>query len=206
MFIPADNNFGRPYPTLFLGWTLNYEMFFYVVFCTTLFVRQTLRLLSLTMILVPLIALGFMVHFNNPIWLTYTSPRLADFLGGAWLGQIFYVNMHTSSNLKLAKLSSMVVLLLAMLGIFYRFSFVAALSVSVLATLLLIERADLLARRFDAEFGTHVLAHIPQRCVSALAALGLGCVLYITIEKPLTRFVRKAVIRRQAAPGLGVAT
>jgi hypothetical protein len=39
-----------------------------------------------------------------------------------------------------------------------------------------------------------------------LAALGLGCVLYITIEKPLTRFVRKAVIRRQAAPGLGVAT
>lgn len=39
-FIPYDNPYGKPYPLLMLGWTLNYEMFFYLVFGSALLFRK----------------------------------------------------------------------------------------------------------------------------------------------------------------------
>jgi peptidoglycan/LPS O-acetylase OafA/YrhL len=36
LFIPTRNAYGDMYPALILGWTLNFEMFFYVIFAATL--------------------------------------------------------------------------------------------------------------------------------------------------------------------------
>jgi exopolysaccharide production protein ExoZ len=35
-FLPYDNAYGKAYPVLMLGWTLNYEFFFYVIFALAL--------------------------------------------------------------------------------------------------------------------------------------------------------------------------
>src|SRR5262249_39672775 len=53
-FIPYEKESGRVYPVLFLGWTLNYEMFFYVVFSIALALRPALA---------PLLSAGVLAAF-----------------------------------------------------------------------------------------------------------------------------------------------
>jgi len=36
LFVPWENPYGRFYPILILGWTLNFEMFFYAMFAIAL--------------------------------------------------------------------------------------------------------------------------------------------------------------------------
>jgi exopolysaccharide production protein ExoZ len=235
-FIPSDNGHGHIYPTLFLGWTLNYEMFFYTVFCLTLFLRRERQLFGLTIILASFMIAGVVLPHGDAVWLTYTTPRLADFLGGAWLAWLFYNNAHLYSSFRLGLLSLIIVSIMSIWGIFHNSALVGALSIGVLTSLMLIERADklpkwplikfigdasfsiylfqefafdfidLLTRRIDAIFGLNLLAHIPERLFSVLAALGLGSILFLTVERPLTNFVRKVLSRRSAAQGAPMAT
>jgi exopolysaccharide production protein ExoZ len=43
-FIPFDKNGSGNFPILFLGWTLNYEMFFYAIFAIALAISHRLRI------------------------------------------------------------------------------------------------------------------------------------------------------------------
>ena len=71
------------------GWTLNYEAFFYVLFCVILFiparVNAGLRLVSLTAGLSGLVLIGLALRPGTIAAVTYTSPLLLEFLAGAWL-------------------------------------------------------------------------------------------------------------------------
>jgi peptidoglycan/LPS O-acetylase OafA/YrhL len=58
---------------------------------------------------------------------------------------------------------------------------------------------DFLTRCIDAKTGSHLLAHIPERLLSVVAALALGSILFVTVERPLTDFVRKRLSRRNTA-------
>lgn len=76
-------------PLLQLGWTLNYEMFFYALFCLTFFLRSEARTLVLTVLFATLVTigqsgvdLGYLAQF-------YTSPSLLGFLFGAGLAQAY---------------------------------------------------------------------------------------------------------------------
>jgi peptidoglycan/LPS O-acetylase OafA/YrhL len=51
LFIPFDKNGTGHYPVLFLGWTLNYEMYFYLIFALSLIVSFKNRSLVATGIL-----------------------------------------------------------------------------------------------------------------------------------------------------------
>jgi len=44
LFLPYENPYGRAYPVLMLGWTLNYEFYFYMVFGAALLLRKPLGL------------------------------------------------------------------------------------------------------------------------------------------------------------------
>lgn len=50
-FIPFDKNGGGCYPVLFLGWTLNYEMYFYSVFYLGLLINHKYRGLVCSLLL-----------------------------------------------------------------------------------------------------------------------------------------------------------
>lgn len=52
LFIPFDKNGIGHYPILFLGWTLNYEMYFYVIFWAALMISRSHRALISTVALV----------------------------------------------------------------------------------------------------------------------------------------------------------
>ncbi|WP_395393913.1 acyltransferase [Novosphingobium sp. BL-8A] len=71
LFIPSFGALGLMRPVLGVGWTLNYEMFFYALFAAALFLRRGLALLCLT--LAALLVFGQII---NPVW-NYHEPRNA---------------------------------------------------------------------------------------------------------------------------------
>src|SRR5262249_13878985 len=82
-FVPAAHPSLGIMPVYSLGWTLNYEMFFYLVFGIALLVRnQTGRLTVVTLALGLLASTGFIWRPADPILETYTNELLLEFLCG----------------------------------------------------------------------------------------------------------------------------
>ncbi|PZU57356.1 MAG: hypothetical protein DI547_13730 [Sphingobium sp.] len=88
LFIPAymPNGTGFIWPFFRLGWTLNYEMFFYLLFaaCFALQVRQ--RATVLTVLFVGLFGVGLLVPFTAAIPRFYTQVDILGFIAGMWMG------------------------------------------------------------------------------------------------------------------------
>lgn len=89
-FIPYDNR-GAIRPFLNVGWTLNYEMFFYVLFAASMLFGR-LRVACLAAALALLAAIGGFVSPENPVLKTYTSPMLIEFLCGIGIGVAWHSN------------------------------------------------------------------------------------------------------------------
>lgn len=87
-FVPhfSSENSGQILPVLVQGWTLNYEMFFYLVFAAALAWGRPLAL-SLVALGV-LICLGFLTDFKAAPLVTYTSPLLLEFAFGLLLARL----------------------------------------------------------------------------------------------------------------------
>lgn len=95
-FIPHFSAQGAVQPVLFVGWTLNYEMFFYLIFAGALALMRTpSRTAVATLIaLVGLIVLGRLVHFNDAAGRTFTDPILFEFGFGMILALVFKKIRH----------------------------------------------------------------------------------------------------------------
>ena len=82
-FIPMQSpSTGEVWPVLVQGWTLNYEMFFYLIFAASLFCPSRWRLAFPLSILGSLAIAGLLAGPANPIALTYTRPILLEFAVG----------------------------------------------------------------------------------------------------------------------------
>ena len=78
-FIPHLDDHGQLFPILVPGWTLNFEMFFYLVFGFCLFAPRRRQLPILT------VALGGFVLLGAVTASPLQYPLLLEFLAGAWL-------------------------------------------------------------------------------------------------------------------------
>jgi exopolysaccharide production protein ExoZ len=87
-FIPYGPESGAPYyyPVLTIGWTLNYEMFFYCVFAASLFLKRSARLPALTALFGALVALRYLLAPAAAPLLFWSDPLILEFLAGAWVG------------------------------------------------------------------------------------------------------------------------
>jgi exopolysaccharide production protein ExoZ len=82
-FIPhLSPDVGRVMPVLGQGWTLNFEMFFYILFALTLTLPSRLRLVAIA---AALLLLPFAGQVTNLPAATLLSPMLVEFLGGILL-------------------------------------------------------------------------------------------------------------------------
>lgn len=84
---PADP--GSTSPLLKLGWTLNYEMFFYVVFTAAIALSFARRLLITTAALGSLIVLGWLFAPTDPVANFYTRDIMLEFLFGMGIGWLY---------------------------------------------------------------------------------------------------------------------
>ena len=84
-FIPdLDPVKHQIYPVLIVGWTLNYEMFFYALMAALLVLPRVARLPSLAVIFTTLIAVGAIFPDSNVPLSFYSNPIIIEFLlGGA---------------------------------------------------------------------------------------------------------------------------
>lgn len=87
---------GFMQPVVFPGWTLNYEMFFYLIFSVLLLVRRSYRLVIAAVVFTALPLIGAM--FQNGLghgalldsqFKFYTSVNMLEFFVGMLLGEVF---------------------------------------------------------------------------------------------------------------------
>jgi exopolysaccharide production protein ExoZ len=87
LFWPYRNATGDVWPVLVQGWTLNFEMFFYMVFAASLLIPRKFRLISLTAVLGVLAAAGLIYGQRPAIFWTWANPLHLEFLAGAWISE-----------------------------------------------------------------------------------------------------------------------
>ncbi len=96
-FIPHlsidEDEEGEIFPILIQGWTLNYEMFFYLIFACCMFFRRY-RLLAVSVIMATLVVVGKMYAFTNVGGLVYTSSILIEFVFGILVFKVYSKTQH----------------------------------------------------------------------------------------------------------------
>lgn len=70
---------GVVFPVLKPGWTLNYEMFFYLLFALSMLLARRWRVPSMVALLGCLVGLGYLYAPTNAILSVYTGPKLIEF-------------------------------------------------------------------------------------------------------------------------------
>ena len=87
LFVFMPNPAGRMEPVVVVGWTLNYEMLFYLVFGLALVLPAARRFWAVAAVLGGLVLAGAVVPAQNPWWAAYTSSIMLEFVFGmalAW--------------------------------------------------------------------------------------------------------------------------
>ncbi|WFT81520.1 acyltransferase [Methylobacterium sp. CB376] len=225
LFIANPSESGRVYPTLYLGWILNYEMFFYTIFALILAISRTFRFEILAVVLVSLVVTGLTWSTNAGVSQFYTNPILLEFLSGAALGR--FLGMDARSRPPAAQVLAV---LLAAAGLLLFSAFDHRLrwgagSTIVLAGALMLERSRavvFLRPLFQIgnasysiylfqDFGIYIVRSIQSAfhalddessilhktfpVLLCLSSLAGGLLAYRLVEKPATRGARRVLSR-----------
>lgn len=93
LFVPFAAIEGAPasvWPILQQGWTLNYEMFFYILFAISLAAPRQWRLMGICAVLAALVLAGRLFGpFAGPLASVYTNSLLIDFIAGMILAYLW---------------------------------------------------------------------------------------------------------------------
>ena len=108
LFFPYPNMIGEYTPVLALGWTLNYEMFFYALFALALLVPRKYGLAVLSALILGFVAL-WAVTTSGPI-LFWGRPIILEFLIGVILARL---NMEAGHRPNLILFAAFVLLAFA---------------------------------------------------------------------------------------------
>lgn len=104
---------GEILPLLAQGWTLNLEMFFYAIFGIGIITKWPA--LTTALLLGAAVLLGFLVHSDDPIFVTYTRPIVLEFFAGLMLGKMYpHLNRVQA---KVTGLRSVIFLSVMLLGV-----------------------------------------------------------------------------------------
>jgi exopolysaccharide production protein ExoZ len=88
-FIPFARADGAMHPTVFVGWTLNYEMAFYVLFAAGMLLPGRYLGLAVTgAVLIAAVAAGLALKPKDPALSFYVQPIVLEFAGGMALGAL----------------------------------------------------------------------------------------------------------------------
>jgi peptidoglycan/LPS O-acetylase OafA/YrhL len=92
-FIPYGQALSPVYK---LGWTLNYEMFFYACFALVLFLPRGRAVLSLTVLFLGMTVAGYVFRPEVSVLRFWTGPMTLEFIMGAWIGMAFTRELRIS--------------------------------------------------------------------------------------------------------------
>jgi peptidoglycan/LPS O-acetylase OafA/YrhL len=97
LFIPYDslnNKIIRPFYEI--GWTLNYEVFFYLIFAVFLYFKKKIACLSVFIVFLTFFLFGKFSPVKWPFFLFYSQPIIFEFCLGGLLGLFYKKNFFLS--------------------------------------------------------------------------------------------------------------
>jgi exopolysaccharide production protein ExoZ len=107
LFIPARSpSNGEIWPVLVQGWTLNYEMFFYLIFGGSLYLTRRWRLPVISALLILLVLYGAVSDIDNVQLFTFTRPIILEFLAGIVIGEFWIKGKLPSAALGTAMVAA----------------------------------------------------------------------------------------------------
>ncbi len=228
LFIPYPGRFYHVAgPELSQGWTLNFEMFFYLVFSVTLFANSLTRLLMCIGTFLVFVLLGILFPSDNILWVTYTNSLTLEFTSGVLIAYTVSVRPQYMSHL-LCMFGSIALIALVCSGVHYDvprlflFGMPAALIVAAAIQLerhgwvrnipLLLILGDssyslylthtfllsVLRRSFLSVLSPHLVStHLLFMAVVLVVAVLVGYAFYKTVELPITKGLMKWLRARE---------
>jgi exopolysaccharide production protein ExoZ len=224
-FVPR----GQILPILEVGWTLQFEMFFYVVFAGCLLLQRRTAVVALGICLATMVLAGLSGLFSAAVKTYWASPLNLEFFAGAVAGLAFVERWRFS------KITALACILAGAVGLAY-----VRNAPVVVGTLRIIQYglpvalifigcvlgrwgamprslaaiANLLGDASYAIYLTHPLTiiliaeRIPM-LVTAIAAIAIGIAIHLLLERPTSRWlcsianVRASTYRRRGVSELG---
>lgn len=86
-FYPAAPT--RIWPLLIPGWTLNYEMFFYLLFAAALFLPRALIIPAISALFAAISVTGLVVPFRDPVLIFFADSIILEFAAGMLIGRLY---------------------------------------------------------------------------------------------------------------------
>ncbi|HEV2577467.1 MAG TPA: acyltransferase [Acidobacteriaceae bacterium] len=116
LFIPSRASYGEIRPVISVGWTLNFEMFFYLVFAVSLaYGRRMMRVLVPAMLVVSIVGVFRMEAW--PAWTALADPIVLEFLAGVGLA-VLTMRSLKHSKMPLSKVAAVAGLVAGFAGLF----------------------------------------------------------------------------------------
>lgn len=107
-FLPTRNDDGRVEPLLGVGWTLTFEMFFYLVFGLGLFLYARKTIWIASAILAALFIGSFFRPSDWPVWAVYLDSIVLYFAIGMWIAKAATNAKSTQILLSIASVSTLI--------------------------------------------------------------------------------------------------
>lgn len=114
LFIPCYARNGEIYPIFGVGWTLNVEMFVYMVFFAAMRIFWRRRGEIVSLLLLTFIVLGKIFEPRSAVLRVWSSPQLFDFVVGIGL----YELDKKCSTIRIKRLISWAIVLLSLICLF----------------------------------------------------------------------------------------
>jgi exopolysaccharide production protein ExoZ len=224
-FIPVLRTDGDLRPILGQGWTLDYEMFFYIAFAFAVLLPRRWAVASLTLGFVALAWAGRNLDISTPVMFTWTDGMILEFLVGVYVG-LAYEKLAYEKNVRLpgwvAWLAIVAGLGLGVMDYPGPTLIVAGIPAAlVVGGFVLGPRikdtfaTGLLSRVGDASYSLYLTHAIVLKLVyqawiagigerlpvsvffvsSMVAALSAGLLIYYVVERPMTKYLRSKLLR-----------
>lgn len=218
LFIPHEAPGKGGYsPILSLGWTLNYEMFFYVAFAACAALSALWRVMLLSVIFGALGVYGMMAQPTNLVVSFYTDAVLLAFCAGAWIGLWFISGGLARLPVRLARLTVAAGMIAMPVGLALDSGLTFYCLLAASALLLIggvrlepdLPRVKLLSRLGDASYSTYLVHMFVVGAVvvttarllpfdtileygivvfaAVVVSIVIGLITYDGVEKPLLR-------------------
>ena len=230
-FIPHRDPYGSTFPLIIPGWTLNYEIFFYLIFALALTAPRRARLVAVSGLLAALVVVGLVLPAANPVVDMVTNPLLLEFGAGIWLGHAWQNKALLSPGWGWAALAAGLAGLVAWQlcsgaePVSARAVAWGAPAFLIVAGAVTLEQQGALPRARalliigDASFSIYLVnvfataavwravggISVPAYCVAALLiSAGAGIIFWQGVERPLTKLARRLVHRPAPAASLAM--
>src|SRR5579859_992984 len=227
LFLPTRYSDGNLFPLLGVGWTLNFEMLFYMLFAVAMFLR--ISVFKFVGAVLFFLAAGALFRQDNwPAASFYLSPMVLDFFFGMLIARACLQGKYLPRGAAVLSVTAGLLLLLAFPVTIRHASLAGVAAAMIIGGVVALEAWLTWIPRWliylaDASYVIYlfhpmvapaaptILAklHMPYPSLSiALSiclALPAGCFIHALVEKPVTLWLKRALearslVRAQAAP------